>query len=229
MKRNLLILVLSILFIGVQAQDLVISPNPMNFEGEPSDWDYIAHTTITNNTSETVTLLWRRIESELPSGWISLICDNNLCYGPNTSECPSSNPVVLMPGQAGIFDVHTNSAGLEGEASVELEIFLPSNPDSIITTGVYNFSISSSTSLNEVNAESITLFPNPTTDYFRLSENNNSIASIEVYNLIGDKVKTFDAEGQIEFPIADLQNGLYMVSLLNKENGILKTTRLTKR
>ena len=78
----------------------------------------------------------------------------------------------------------------------------------------------------EVNGE-IYLYPNPASDYFTL---NTSTSKVEIYSITGQLVKSFNAKQSKEnqFPVSDLNQGIYVVKVLN-ENNEVKVMKLLKQ
>lgn len=66
----------------------------------------------------------------------------------------------------------------------------------------------------------LTLFPNPANDYFAI-EGEVDFNAIEIYNLIGQKIKVFEQQKE-QYPIEDLASGTYIVQITTA-NGIAKT------
>jgi hypothetical protein len=77
----------------------------------------------------------------------------------------------------------------------------------------------------EVDGE-IYLYPNPTTNYFTL---NSATSKVEIYAISGELVKIFNANQSKEdqYPISDLNNGMYLVKVVN-ENNEQKVMKLIK-
>jgi 1,4-alpha-glucan branching enzyme len=78
----------------------------------------------------------------------------------------------------------------------------------------------------KVNGE-IYLYPNPAINYFTL---NGDVSKVEIYSVTGQLVKSFDANQSKEnqYPISDLNQGLYIVKTLN-ENNQIKEMKLLKQ
>ncbi|MCB0661250.1 MAG: T9SS type A sorting domain-containing protein [Saprospiraceae bacterium] len=75
---------------------------------------------------------------------------------------------------------------------------------------------------------SIAIFPNPTTDYFKINSNRD-IQKVVVFNLIGRELRSFDAEDDSKYSVGDLPNGMYLIQLVGANNKILTTQRLQKK
>lgn len=84
-------------------------------------------------------------------------------------------------------------------------------------------------SKKKYNIDDIKLYPNPAGDYFRI-ENGVNIKDIEVINVLGKVVKQYAPASQSEnFYIGDLNTGLYLVRMLDKNKNVIKTIRLQKK
>jgi hypothetical protein len=75
----------------------------------------------------------------------------------------------------------------------------------------------------------IRIFPNPVVSEFNL-QNASGITKVAIYNVLGREIKLFTevTENQI-FHISEIPRGLYWVQLLDKENKIIATKRISKR
>lgn len=76
-----------------------------------------------------------------------------------------------------------------------------------------------------------TIYPNPVSDYFSLDQESvekGSASVLNLYNLLGQRVRTFRVEKEQRYNVADLQGGLYLVQLLDDKGKIITTRRLQK-
>lgn len=74
----------------------------------------------------------------------------------------------------------------------------------------------------------IKIFPNPATEYIELSQ-NDKVARIIVFNLVGKELKRFEATDGQRYNISELPKGLYLVQLLDKNDQTIVTQRVSKR
>lgn len=77
--------------------------------------------------------------------------------------------------------------------------------------------------INEISLSNISLYPNPTTGYITIDMNNNedeitrNYATIEIYNVLGEKQKTFARTGNSKtanLNVIELPQGMYVATLL---------------
>ncbi|GGG45990.1 hypothetical protein GCM10007332_04340 [Epilithonimonas arachidiradicis] len=77
---------------------------------------------------------------------------------------------------------------------------------------------------NEIHKKSITIYPNPTTDYIYVS-GNKKIASLELYNSNGQKVlKTNESK----LDLASVTAGVYILKIIT-ENGEISSSKIIKK
>jgi len=238
MKQTLLFtLLLFVASIGY-AQNFVVDANPsllMVDDVDLSDMNAepINHATLTNNTSGTVSLGWQRNIISAPPEWEFPVCDKNQCYFASVDAAP--NAVEIEGGGNSLLDVHVRPNGVPGCGVVELTVTPFSNTNNVLVVARYHFSINMTedcnfeTSIDEVTISNVRVYPNPTSDIFKIAELENipEADEVAVYNIVGKKVKSF-APTASEYSVGDLPDGMYMVSLIDNETGILKTVRMSK-
>lgn len=80
----------------------------------------------------------------------------------------------------------------------------------------------------DIEAYELRVFPNPVTDSFQVVD-NIIVDEIVIYNIIGRKVRTFTHESNKKYSLGDMPDGMYFISLISENNGVLKTLRISKR
>jgi hypothetical protein len=75
----------------------------------------------------------------------------------------------------------------------------------------------------------IMVYPNPVTDYIAVSDDNDRVVKLEFYNLTGRQMRTFAVQRGEKYNVLDLADGVYFVRLIDKNNRIVTTQRVTKR
>jgi len=239
-STSLIIAFLLLAFLPTQAQEnaVIISPNPVDtvFEVDLDNPDLLLQSLadVTNNSDETLELRWSRTIVEMPDAWDTQVCDANLCWdiivNSNVdADLGTNDPLVLAPGESSNLDVYILPKGVAGTAQVTLTVTSVAEPDSVLAVGTYNMEVrSTTTSTTNLHKKDIRLFPNPASDYLRISE-DSEVSSIAIYSLVGRKVKQFDATFTKQFDISDLPDGLYLARLNDRFGKAIKTVRLMKR
>jgi len=75
----------------------------------------------------------------------------------------------------------------------------------------------------------LAVFPNPTSEFISVSDANNIVHFVEVYSLLGKKVKSFDFLAEEKYNVGDLPKGMYLVRILDEQKSILSTKKINKR
>lgn len=74
----------------------------------------------------------------------------------------------------------------------------------------------------------IKVFPNPAENFIRVTPDNR-IRKIQVYNLVGKEVQSYTYQDNQQYSVADLPKGIYLVRIVDSNNKILVTRRISKR
>ncbi len=90
----------------------------------------------------------------------------------------------------------------------------------------------SSTSAYPSQNESLTtevlkVFPNPTVEYFQLTENSTA-KKITVFTMFGKEVKSFNYYHGAQYNVSELKTGMYIVKISDENNKVLKAIKLQK-
>jgi hypothetical protein len=204
-----------------------VTVDPLSFvlTGNPNQTDIHYYVHVTNTGNESVNIFWSKRMTNQPNPWTSWICDKSLCWDPSVNSCPVNKPNPLAPGESMDLQVHMNPYQTEGTGDYELVVNVDGTP---FVTVNGNFIISNTTSVKETNDSRLTVYPNPTSDFFEVSD-TPGVKYIEVFNIIGNKVKSFDAAPGRQYYVGDLADGIYLVRLSSASKKVLKTVRLSKR
>ena len=237
MKHILLVLSFFVFTFSVAIGQLMVNPNPWTgtLEADLSDaWvEAIAHGELTNTSANELSVRWELNVVSAPEEWQFLVCDKNNCYGVGTltNWDPSNNieePVILPAGESGLLDLHIRPKQVAGTCEVQIKLSLTSDPTNVITTAVYNVTVSGTSSTDEVTIQDLRIFPNPSSDYFALTS-AKGVHKIMLYNVVGRVVRTFEVVEGKKYYIADLPDGMYLAGMIGNEGNVLRTMRISKR
>lgn len=236
MSRLLLLLFALFQITSISGQSFSVSPNPasgnVDLDVNPSTMEFFAAASITNNTSETLSLKWERIVNDKPECWETSIMDLVLQSLPYVDEhefdiAPNSDDLPLL-----VFALlSVNSDPTAGEAHVVLKV---SNLDIPADTVIVDYFLTSTgqitcttTGISEKEKNALNLYPNPSSDYIQLTE-TSAVQQLVVYNILGAPVKTFNVSASQIYNIAILPKGVYLVELINGNGEVVKTIKLLK-
>jgi hypothetical protein len=202
-------------------------PNPSDTITTQDTWDSPAHGEIKNISSSTITMKWERHIISLTPNLETAFCDPVTCWFPVVD----SSTFTLQPDSFGQMTVHFyNKAydpppGQAGSGIVHIKITnLGDAADSL--TAVYTFSTLSGT--NDLPEANVKLFPNPTTDYFTLS-NAEEVAYMKLYALDGRVVARFEHSPDNTYSIANQPVGNYVLSFEDKNGQLFQAVEIHKR
>jgi hypothetical protein len=228
MKRYLPSILLALLVsFSLKAQNLEVTDTLVYINLEPNEVLKIADVPVKNiSGTETINVFWERITNDLPQGYISYICDNNICYGPLQSECPTENPNTMGPNYEFKFKLNLEKNGNgEGPGLVEVLIWEEGKKDQAIKV---KFLVNQGTSTSPFYKNALKVFPNPADNYFRI-DNSQDISHAVVFNIVCEEMITYNVAPDMSYDISHLNSGIYLVKLIRSNGKIAKTIRLSKR
>ncbi len=76
--------------------------------------------------------------------------------------------------------------------------------------------------------KNISVFPNPALNFIALSDTED-VKQIIVFNVVGRKMKSFMVTEGEKYNVAELPRGMYLIQILDFDNKIITTQRLSKR
>ena len=206
---------------------LSLDPPTFTMTGPNTQTDIAYHVKIVNTSNQPANLLWSRRVTGAPAEWLTWVCDINLCYTPEVNSCPASKPNIIAQGDTVEFSLHVNPRGVNGTADFNVTLTdLEGNPIAVMDGDVCIPTCITGT--KEANDLKLTVYPNPASDYFQISD-LPGLKFIELYNIVGNKMRSYDAAPARQYFVGDLNEGMYLVRMMDSSKKILKTVRLSVR
>jgi hypothetical protein len=229
MKNLLFTLLFALgLFSSVGAQSAYhVHPNPSDTVTTMDTPDSPAHGEIKNVSNGTISVKWERHEIFLTSNITTAVCDPVTCWFPGVN----TKTFQLDKDSMGQLTVHFYNAasdpapGQAGSGIVHLKLTNMNNPADTLTA-VYTYSTLTGT--KDLPVANVKLFPNPTTDYFTLS-NGDEVASMRVFALDGRVVARFERSPDNTYSIANLPVGNYVLSFEDESGQLFQAVEIHKQ
>lgn len=187
-----------------------------------------------NNSRQTLNLRWEIIVDEAPQGWRFSVCDQNTCYfTTNTTNVDQYDripyaPVIMTPGDTAKLELNVFPIGQAGSANVRINLYDLANPKVLLNTAYYFVTVEGLTPLTEGEKNKLRIYPNPVSDYLTITR-NTFVKQLWISNVLGKRVRTFDTSFGNKYDIADLPDGIYLVSMVDANLKVVKTVRISKR
>lgn len=182
--------------------------------------DIYAHTVIRNTGSGSQSIVWTRLVNNLPSPkWTSAICDIISCRPPEVS---SDSFTFNASGDTGILSFHFYTKNIDGTGYMTVR-FARSNSPLDFKDVVINATAWHPVGVKKYNVLQISAYPNPAKTSIEFVNAAIGSGNIQIYNALGQLIKTSDFNERIVLDIQDLNAGLYTVRI-EGENGVSSTT-----
>lgn len=235
MKRLLLTLVFTaVLWVGLWAQSTALvllndDPDTIVYEISGAVYDSRDISVYAVNVGqEQLKVLWKVVDVSAPDEWGFVICDNNLCYAEGVNVCPEDAPNVLNRNDTLKVKMTTLNKGVPATGVYDFIVFDKANPSISDTVRLVIIAKKTVRTTGVLRAPSVGVFPNPATDYFYLKGNAGAVRTIELLNIVGERLRLYRAD-QNAFYIGDLHNGVYFVRLRDASGKLLRVLRLRKK
>ena len=197
--------------------------------GDPSSTRIPLYFDVTNDSQDFQEFFWDvKRTAGTPDDWDFSVCDTNLCYGWGEETCPCTDPSELAPGQTYTFTIYVNPNGIVGDHDVEFRILQTcGDENSLMSSTIQSFSIQEPTSTSDIYMSSILLYPNPVINSFRISDDAN-ITAVSIFNVVGKEITTYSHKVGGSYDVTNLEKGIYLVRMMDKEQEVVKVIRMTK-
>ncbi len=199
---------------------LELEHNPVNVqEADVNKTDIIGETMVKNTAAKDFTTKWTITSVEKPKSWVFYVCDVQNCFPPTTT----SSSFTLSANQSGMFACHLDPKGECGNGVVKIDF---EESADVKQECIFNYMVCTSANGDLVNS-AISLFPNPTMGTFSLNVENATLGRIDIYNVLGRKIKSYDGATRF-FDISNEAMGIYLVQMIDENNDIVRTIRVNK-
>jgi len=183
------------------------------------------HIQMKNEGSETKNIYWIVGKPYFNSAWESQVCDNNdLCYAFNVDKAPKASTV--KSGNTEELKISFFYNNVSDTALVVLKIYDDKEFTNQIDSLIIIFDIGYSSSTNYTDNSDINISPNPTSNFFYLTPDKN-ISKVEIFNLVGKRIKTIRNINSNAYNVSGLRNGIYLVRVFDNNSKVLKVMKLS--
>ena len=185
-----------------------------NLETYSEDFEIVLKNQVYNSGQDSVTTAWLRVVNDYPaSRWTgSSICDNINCAAPSVG---GREMLPIAPGDSSRLDVHFLTNGFTGDGSVDILLWDVS--DSAGSVQTISFTVkndpSFATSISDViTEEDIDL--SVVNGHVQLTATSETRLTVNIYDLLGNQVKSASCNGMLSLDIRDLPATMYFVQVL---------------
>ena len=189
MVKNLLLFSLMLLSSAVFAQlSIDIASPTIHGEGGVND-DIMVEVEVTNTSNQHLNLLWTRHEVAKPEMWKTHVGD----FTSNTDIAPEDQAIHMAPGESFMIQMYARTYGQAGFAQVELDLYDAEKQENILGVVKATFETKSRSVVSVAEStDAIRIYPNPTSDYFRIYQ-SVAVNRIEIYNIVGKRIAAYPA------------------------------------
>lgn len=187
-----------------------------------TDFEGIGYNLLVNEGPAVRILRWTINPIDITEGWQVAFCDKNLCYLPSTT----TETFAAVPSEENRMDVHVYPNGVEGSAIIEIQVVDENDPDVTINHTYYFNTEPSNT--EEIDRQAIRVYPNPVRNGLFSIDGLEQAAGVEVFNLTGQRVKSFTYNPGRWYSVEELPRGTYIVRLTDDQSRDLVTKLLYK-
>jgi hypothetical protein len=183
---------------------------------------------VLNNTVDTLSMNWRVVYNTLPHSWTIAYCYLGTCLYSNIQN--HTYPYRLNPGTNSSMQLEVTPVSGAGMGYFQVQTWATGDSANTVTFLNYRATINACTvnGITEVEAASISIYPNPVRDELTVSlPQNLDNGRLDIYNLIGSKVYSQPLSATKDFNVSNLETGIY-VARISDGGRIVATKKFTK-
>jgi len=190
---------------------------------------------VTNTGSANEEFYWDLVRpAEMPAEWVFTICDVITCWEEGIEVLDCFNPNSLEAGASHpSFKVSLNPNLVPGEHTVDYRLLKSCGDavpdDDVILNVAIKFTVgATATDVSDLDIKSeMKLYPNPTSDRFQISDDSR-VSNITIFNVVGKQIIDESHSVGQAHDISTLDNGMYLVRLMNDAQEVVTILRMTK-
>jgi hypothetical protein len=234
MSRLLLAAFFCLVGLGVSAQNFEIAALDESYKGSVGEIIQ-APLKIKNTFDKPITLVIKRIETQIGSSQKNFFCPNNDCADQRTD----SYTVRIEPGETlENFSIGLEAGLTEGFSSVKYQVYNKANPAEISQVDL-NFIVEARREKSHIySSQLITLhdvYPNPIVTSARIDYNihkENAKAKIIIHNILGSPLSVYEllpSHNSVKIDADALNPGIYFYTLYVNNEGVVTRKLMVKK
>ena len=95
----------------------------------------------------------------------------------------------------------------------------PNDPDSAFTQGIYKYVDQADVSIADESIEGLSVYPNPASDFVKVSTENAALQNIAIFDITGKEVINLNlSENNANINVSGLDNGIYLMKITDADN-----------
>lgn len=220
MKKYFLLCFLTITFFAAtMAQSVVYNPGNIVSGNLPADGFAKIDLLIFNNTGDSLDIGWSMIYNDMPNGWDYSLCDFGTCY----PGIPSNGKMKRMGvSDTAFLKINLSAMNIAGSGTVVFVVEPKIGEKDTIT---FNISATPLSLKDNYFNNSLSLFPNPASDFLIADFKSAQNASLIISDIMGTVIKQDKLiAGKNIFSVQDLAEGVYFCSFLT--DGYTETKKI---
>lgn len=234
MRRLLLAVGFSFASLALAAQNFEIAGLEDSYKGSVGEVIQ-APVRIKNNFDKPITLVIKRIETQIGSSQKNFFCPDNNCLDQRTD----TYTVRLEPGETlQRFAIGLEAGLTEGFSSVKYQVFNKANPSDVTLLDI-NFVVEGKQEKGHIYSSPLItihdLYPNPVVTSARIDydiHQEHVKAKIIIHNILGSPLSAYDllaSQNSLKIEADQLNTGIYFYTLYVNNESVLTRKLMVKK
>ncbi len=213
--KKIFLLTASFIMISAAFAQIALETKTLYYNGANNESEIKLKTIIRNNATDAAddSIMWVIDQLSVQSAWAISFCDPIDCK--NGVSLNDTRTFEQAKGTGAEIEIGFMFFGQAGTGSMRV-IFSstanPSNTDTLLISAN-----SWTTAVKEVSksANGFSFYPNPVKDVINVKYPYKNNARVEIYNVLGMKVKSFTLENSERINVSDLKKGIYYIRVID--------------